>query len=119
MPFPEKEYYKIIMELENEEYNNSNSNYGNSINNNPADIATTGLYGNYYANNIGIGLFRNIQYNNVTANNEGIGLFHFNNNNAGKSLFDYNSNKTGISLFGNNTEISFGKQPKSIFGNYD
>ena len=101
MPFPEKEYYKIIMELENEEYNNTNSNFGNSINNNPADIAASGLFGNnHYHNYAGISLFG---YSNFPANTEGIGLF-----NSGKSLFGYNANKTGVSLFGKNSNSLFG-----------
>ena len=111
MPFPEKEYYKIIMELENEEYNNTNSNFGNSINNNPADIAASGLFGNnHYHNYAGISLFG---YSNFPANTEGIGLF-----NTG-SLFGYNTNKTG-SLFGYNTNKTgslFGNNSNSLFGN--
>ena len=114
MPFPEKDYYKIIMELENEEYNNSNSNFGN--NNNAANIAVTGIFGNtHYDNNTGISLFGLNQSNNVAENTEGIGLFGYSNN-AGKSIFEYNANKTGTSLFGNTSANLFGNNSTSLFG---
>ena len=100
MPFPEKDYYKIIMELENEEYNNSNSNFGNNYNN--ADFAVNSIFGNIhyhnYNNNAGISLFAFNQNNDVADNPEGTGLF----------IFDYNANKTGTSLFGNTTASLFG-----------
>ena len=115
MPFPEKDYYKIIMELENEEYNNSNSNFGNNYN--TADIAATSTFGNIhyhnYANNTGIPLFGLNQNNNVADNTEGIGLFGYSNN-AGNSIFCNNANTTGTSLFGNTSESKFGN---SLFGN--
>ena len=122
MPFPEKDYYKIIMELENEEYNNSNSNFGNNYN--AADIAATSIFGNIhyhnYANNVGIPLFGLNQNNNVADNTEGIGLFGYHNK-AGKSLFGNNTNTTGTSLFGNNTNTTgtslFGNTSASLFGN--
>ena len=111
MPFPKKEYYIINTELENEEYNNLNSNFGNSINNNAAYVDYTGLFGNIhyhnYSNFNGLGLFGYNQYINDAVNNDGTGLFAYNNN-AGTSLFGYNGNKTGISLFGNKTTNLFG-----------
>ena len=114
MPFPEKDYYKIIMELENEEYNNSNSNFGNNYN--AADIGATSIFGNIhyhnYANNAGINLFGFNQNNNVADNTEGIGLFYYSNK-AGNSLFGHNVNTTGTSLFGNNTNTT----GTSLFGN--
>ena len=112
MPFPEKDYYKIIMELENEEYNNSNSNFGNNYN--AADIAATSIFGNIpyhnYANNAGNSLFALYQYNNDANNTEGTGLFGNNNNIT--SLFG----NTSGGLFGNPSANKFGISG-GLFGN--
>ena len=119
MPFPEKDYYKIIMELENEEYNNSNSNFGNNYN--AADIGAIGFFGNIhyhnYANNTGIPLFGVNQNYNVADNTEGIGLFGYSNNKAGKSLFGNNANTSKTSIFCNTSANLFGNKSTSLFGN--
>ena len=115
MPFPEKDYYKIIMEIENDDANTSNSLLGNNYNNNADIAAGTGLYGynnfNYNINNAGPSIFGYNQYNTDDAKAQGIGLFanYYNNkaNISGPGLFSNNvissliGNYTGKSLFGN------------------